>query len=444
MIEVAGGSLHVVDIGPRDAAGPPIVMLHGASSNLEVMRQPVGERLARTHRVILIDRPGHGWSTRARLEDSTPEIQARMIDEALASSASISAVFVVHSWAGALGARMALDYPAAVAGLVMLAPVAYPWPGGVGRYNQLIATPVIGPLLAYTITLPLGLLLAEPGARGVFLPQTMPDGFVRNTATPLLLRPREFIANAHDLVTLKAAVAEQAPRYARDQGAGHHHRRRCRQDGVDRHPLAAVRGGGAERKADRAAGRRPHGAERGSRSRHRGDRGDDSARWRPARKPRPVEARAGSLRQDGRTPTWPDGGEWDTMRARDSAARPARMTIEKSGIAISGSRPSRESAMYAAIRQGKARAGKAEELTRRIKEGAIPVISGVDGLHGLLRGLCARRHGDRDQPVQQFCGRRGIQQARAGVDRARSGAATDRSGDRAGRSGDRTHAGLSG
>src|SRR4029077_16771941 len=45
-------------------------------------------------------------------------------------------------------------------------------------------------------------------------PQTMPDGFVEDTATPLLLRPREFLANARDLVTLKAAVAEQAPRYA--------------------------------------------------------------------------------------------------------------------------------------------------------------------------------------------------------------------------------------
>jgi hypothetical protein len=35
--------------------------------------------------------------------------------------------------------------------------------------------------------------------------------------------------------------------------------------------------------------------------------------------------------------------------------------------------------MYAAIRQGKAKAGKAEELTRRIKEGAIPIISDVEG-----------------------------------------------------------------
>src|SRR5438874_4222019 len=193
MIEVAGATLNVVDIGPRDAAGPPVVMIHGASSNLEVMRQPLGEMLARNHRVILIDRPGHGWSTRARREDSTPQIQARMIDEALGKLGVARAIVLVHSWSGALGARLALDHPNRVAGLVMLAPVTHPWRGGVGRYNEVIATPVIGPLLAYTITLPLGYFLSEPGARNVFLPQMMPDGFVQDSATPLLLRPREFI-----------------------------------------------------------------------------------------------------------------------------------------------------------------------------------------------------------------------------------------------------------
>jgi pimeloyl-ACP methyl ester carboxylesterase len=214
MIEVAGATLNVVDIGPRDAAGPPVVMIHGASSNLEVMRQPLGEMLARNHRVILIDRPGHGWSTRARREDSTPAIQGRMIDEALEKLGVGPVILVVHSWSGALGARMALDYPEHVAGLVMLAPVAYPWRGGVGWYTKLVAIPVIGPLLAYTITLPLGYFLAGPGARGVFLPQVMPDGFVGNTAAALLLRPREFLANARDIVTLRAAVEQQAPRYA--------------------------------------------------------------------------------------------------------------------------------------------------------------------------------------------------------------------------------------
>src|SRR5665213_546456 len=83
MIEVAGVNLRVVEIGPREAAGPPIVMIHGASSNLESMRQPLGDLLAAHHHVILIDRPGHGWSTRAREEDSTPAIQGRMIEQAL-------------------------------------------------------------------------------------------------------------------------------------------------------------------------------------------------------------------------------------------------------------------------------------------------------------------------------------------------------------------------
>jgi pimeloyl-ACP methyl ester carboxylesterase len=190
------------------------VLIHGASSNLEAMRKPLGDMLAARYRVIMIDRPGHGWSTRARNDDSTPAIQGGMIEEALEKLGVGPVILVVHSWAGALGARMALDFPRRVAGLVMLAPVAYPWPGGVGWINDVVTTPVIGPALAYTITLPFGFFMAEHGARNVFLPQTMPENFIGDTATPLLLRPREFLANARDLVTLKAAVKEQAPRYS--------------------------------------------------------------------------------------------------------------------------------------------------------------------------------------------------------------------------------------
>ena len=42
MVEVTGATLHVVEFGPRGAE--PIVLLHGASSNLEVMR-PLAEHL---------------------------------------------------------------------------------------------------------------------------------------------------------------------------------------------------------------------------------------------------------------------------------------------------------------------------------------------------------------------------------------------------------------
>jgi pimeloyl-ACP methyl ester carboxylesterase len=213
-IAVRGAVLNVVDLGPRDSLTPPILLLHGASSNLRAMQQPLGDRLAKNHRVILIDRPGHGHSSREREADSTPAIQARMIAEALDKLGVGPVIVVVHSWAGALGARIALDYPDRVAGLVMLAPVTHPWYGGVGFYNKIVTTPVIGPLLAYTITLPLGLIVTEASARNVFAPQAMPEGYVTSSATMLLLRPREFLANARDLVTLKQAVEEQAPRYA--------------------------------------------------------------------------------------------------------------------------------------------------------------------------------------------------------------------------------------
>ena len=44
--------------------------------------------------------------------------------------------------------------------------------------------------------------------------------------------------------------------------------------------------------------------------------------------------------------------------------------------------------MYAAIRQARAKTGMAEELTRRIKDGAIPIISDVEGfMAGLDPGL---------------------------------------------------------
>jgi hypothetical protein len=39
----------------------------------------------------------------------------------------------------------------------------------------------------------------------------------------------------------------------------------------------------------------------------------------------------------------------------------------------------KEASVYASIRQAKAKTGMAEELARRIKEGAIPIISDVEG-----------------------------------------------------------------
>jgi pimeloyl-ACP methyl ester carboxylesterase len=136
-----------------------------------------------------------------------------MIDEALGKLGIARAIVVAHSWAGALGAALALDHPARLAGLVLLAPVTHPWNGGVAWYNNLAVAPVAGWLFTHLLALPAGLFLLEPGARAVFAPQPMPANYVRDTAIALLMRPGEFTANAYDMIALKPSVTAQAPRY---------------------------------------------------------------------------------------------------------------------------------------------------------------------------------------------------------------------------------------
>lgn len=212
-VDVKGARLRVVELGSAGSTAPPVVLIHGASSSLETMRVPLGEALAKNHHVVLIDRPGLGWSTRENVDDSTPAVQAGMIDEALGQLGIDHAILVGHSWAGALLPAMALNYPKRVAGLVMLSPVVYPWPGGVGTFNEITAIPVIGRILAYTITLPLGLFLVESGTRHVFAPQVAPEGYAEATEVRMILRPNVFLNNAHDLATLKTEMRKQSPKY---------------------------------------------------------------------------------------------------------------------------------------------------------------------------------------------------------------------------------------
>jgi len=81
-VAVEGGRLHLVELGAPDA--PPVVLLHGASDNLGEMRLALGDRLAANYRVILVDRPGHGWSDRpGGSADASPARQAKLIHEAL-------------------------------------------------------------------------------------------------------------------------------------------------------------------------------------------------------------------------------------------------------------------------------------------------------------------------------------------------------------------------
>jgi pimeloyl-ACP methyl ester carboxylesterase len=218
-VEVEGGRLHVLDLGRPEAGADfahpwPVVLVHGASGNLGDLRLALGDRLARTRRVVLVDRPGHGWSDRpGGPQDASPARQAALIAQALERLGVDRFVLLGHSLGGAVATAFALAYPERVAGLVLLAPVTHPWTGPLAWHYRLTARPLVGRIFAHAVALPLGELLLERGAREVFAPQPMPPDYLRRAGIRLLLRPAEFIANAQDVGVLRAFVTAQASRY---------------------------------------------------------------------------------------------------------------------------------------------------------------------------------------------------------------------------------------
>jgi pimeloyl-ACP methyl ester carboxylesterase len=214
-VNVDGLRQHVVVLGEsgQDRHACPVVLLHGASCNLEDMRFALGERLAARRRVILIDRPGLGWSERPAGDGSTPGWQASNLRGVLDRLGIERAIVVGHSWGGALALTFALDHPDRVAGLVLLAPPTHPRYRRVTWFYEAAATPGAGWLFAHTAALPFGALLIGPALRAAFLPQRPPRRYMTRAASLLVLRPPTFLANARDVAHLKAFLAGQVARY---------------------------------------------------------------------------------------------------------------------------------------------------------------------------------------------------------------------------------------
>jgi pimeloyl-ACP methyl ester carboxylesterase len=214
-VKTGDGAIHVIESAPQGEERGAVLLVHGASGNFADMNVALGGRLAALgFRVFAVDRPGHGWSARPPGPAATsPALQAEMLRAALERRGVAQAIVVVHSLAGVLGLAMALEAPAFVRGLILLAPVSHPWRGAPTWYYTLAAARAVGAPFRWLIVLPAGLATMRWAARSVFDPNPTPSRYIERTGLSLVLRPAHFKANAEDAVDLQAHVAALAPRY---------------------------------------------------------------------------------------------------------------------------------------------------------------------------------------------------------------------------------------
>ena len=211
---VAGGlRQHIVELGAASAGKPPIVILHGAGCNLEDLRA-LGVRLAAAHRVVLVDRPGQGWSEGKGRATRSPAAQAAILRELLDRLGIARAIIAGHSWGGALAIAFALDHPDRAAGLVLLASPTRPHLQRLTWLYGALSLPLAGWLFARSLALPLSAMALPAGVRGAFKPQTPPPDYLKRSAAWLLLRPHPFLANALDMAGLQSFLAAQMSRYS--------------------------------------------------------------------------------------------------------------------------------------------------------------------------------------------------------------------------------------
>ncbi len=213
-VEIGGEKLHVLDAGPRDSAKPPVILIHGASVNLRDMKLALGDALAQDRRVIMIDRPGRGYSTRNG-EGYRIDVQAQFIRAAAAELGVENPLVVGQSLGGAVALSYALQFQDEMNGLVLLAPVSHEWPGGVAWYNNVSSWPVLGVMLRRLFVPVYGQLTAKKSIEASFEPDPAPEGYYENSGLALLFRARDFKANAADLANLKEQIIEQQKQYGR-------------------------------------------------------------------------------------------------------------------------------------------------------------------------------------------------------------------------------------
>jgi pimeloyl-ACP methyl ester carboxylesterase len=208
-MEIDGQRIHYVDMG---GSGPAVVLIHGLSGSLLNFGY-MADKLANDFRVILVDRPGSGYSTRPADAPATITAQAATLATLLRRLNLKNPVLVGHSLGGALSLAIALDHPDCAGGLALIAPLTT-WGKVPEVFNGLLITsPLLRKIIAWTIATPIGIRQQAKVLQAVFGPEAVPSDFPTRGGGLLGLRPSTFYGASSDIVAIEKVLPGYVARY---------------------------------------------------------------------------------------------------------------------------------------------------------------------------------------------------------------------------------------
>lgn len=204
---VRGVRLHYLDRGPQDAAHT-VVMLHGNGTMAEELDlSGIAGLCAERHRVLVFDRPGFGYSERPPGRPWGPDEQADLLLETLRQIGIERPIVLGHSWGTLVALAMALRQPQDVAALVLVSGYYFPTPRLDAIYGSAPALPLVGPLLARTLSPLLGRLAWPLLVRRMFAPLAPTPAFREGYPAWMSLRPTQLEASAAEAAQMVPAAA---------------------------------------------------------------------------------------------------------------------------------------------------------------------------------------------------------------------------------------------
>jgi pimeloyl-ACP methyl ester carboxylesterase len=210
-VEAAGVSTHVETWGPP--AREPLLLIHGASSHIGTWEPTIVPMLKNEFLITAYDRPGMGFTSERPQGSDTLAKQAAVAAGVIEQLGLEKPIVVAHSWGGAVALRLALDRPDLVGGLLLIAPVAYAWPGGVDWHFHWSSNPLIGGLFNNVLAQPFAGAAVKEGMANAFRPSIPPDGWLEGARVAMAAEPGPLRANAEDMVVAKREVTAQQARY---------------------------------------------------------------------------------------------------------------------------------------------------------------------------------------------------------------------------------------